>query len=172
MTFDTTLSIYNHVGTQLSVIEKCVWYESAGGEWNERDGDHILTIKGGRGSGLLRFKESNGDVFHAVIGFGYNGYWVDVQANLADDETGVKLLPEYYRSGGRFSHESHDEITRPPLAMPFAEGTSVTFPTDSGESTIGPVKGFEGGKIVEVEKAGAKEYLIEINRRDIFDYLK
>ncbi|GIC90369.1 uncharacterized protein Aud_006803, partial [Aspergillus udagawae] len=50
-----------------------------------------------------------------------------------------------------------------------------------GESTIGTVKGFEdgkyrieieGGKIVEVEKAGVKEFVIEMNRRDIFDYLK
>ncbi|CEJ61696.1 hypothetical protein PMG11_10219 [Penicillium brasilianum] len=65
--------------------------------------------------------------------------------------------------------------------MPFTEGTSVTFPTKSGDFTIGTVKGFkdgkyqvevEGAKILEVEEADVKEFSIPIQRRDIFDTLK
>jgi hypothetical protein len=50
-------------------------------------------------------------IFSAVVGCGYNGWWVDVQTNLDVTDTGVKHLPEYYRSG-RFSTESHERITR------------------------------------------------------------
>lgn len=36
------------------------------------------------------------------------GWWCDIQTNLDVTDTGVKLLPEYYRDGGRYSTESHE----------------------------------------------------------------
>lgn len=79
-------------------------------------------------------------------------------------------------------------------------GTSVTFPTDSGDSTIGTVKGFEvnpyihiprdigltnlllkngkyhvevnGGTIVEVEEAKAKVFAIMMSNRGIYETFK
>ena len=106
------LTICNVIGEPLTVIEKSVWYESKGGEWSEDNGAPTFTMNGERGSGLIRFKESNGQIFSVVIGYGYRGWWVDVQTNLDVTDTGVKLLPEYYRDGGRFSTESHEKITR------------------------------------------------------------
>ncbi|KUL87447.1 hypothetical protein ZTR_04747 [Talaromyces verruculosus] len=97
----------------------------------------------------------------------------------------ITIRVELSRSIPRLSPlaiRSYSPICGPPLTiMAFAEGTTVTFPTDCGEATIGTVKGFkdgkyqieiEGGKLVEVEEADVKEFVIEMNRRDIFDYLK
>ncbi|KAK9427413.1 hypothetical protein V1505DRAFT_358803 [Lipomyces doorenjongii] len=61
--------------------------------------------------------------------------------------------------------------------MTFAEGTSVTVPTENGESTIGTVKGFEngkyrveieGGKIIEVEEEKVKEFKIQMRNKSWF----
>ncbi|KUL87435.1 hypothetical protein ZTR_04769 [Talaromyces verruculosus] len=116
MTRDICLTINNVAGTSLTVVERCVWSDPEGGEWSEKGANHVLTINGdywqGRGSGLIRFKEADGGLFHVVFGRGFNGNWCDLQTGLLPSETGVKLLPEYYRSGGRFSHESHSEVTR------------------------------------------------------------
>ncbi|KAL4876112.1 hypothetical protein BJY04DRAFT_223336 [Aspergillus karnatakaensis] len=66
--------------------------------------------------------------------------------------------------------------------MPFAIGTSVTFPTGNGdEFTIGTVKSFENGKyevevedgkIVNVEEGDAKEFKIQMQNRGMFDIFK
>ena len=109
MSYHINLSIDNRIGTSLTVVEKCVWEGTAGGEWSEKDGKHILSL-GYYGAGLLRFKEDNGRFFHVVVGSGERGYWVDVQVELSQTDTGVKLLPEYYRHGGKFSNipSEHD----------------------------------------------------------------
>lgn len=106
------LTIVNDTGEPLTIIEKIVWYESKGGEWNEANDAPTFTMNGDRGSGLIRFKESNGQIFSVVIGKGYQGWWCDVQTNLDVTDTGIKLLPEYYRNGGKYSTESHEKITR------------------------------------------------------------
>ncbi|KAF3392051.1 hypothetical protein DPV78_010274 [Talaromyces pinophilus] len=60
-------------------------------------------------------------------------------------------------------------------------GTSVTFLTDSGDSNIGTVKGFEDGKyrvevedgkIIEIEEAKVNEFKIQMTNRGIFETLK
>lgn len=105
------LEINNKTGERLEVVEKTVWFNSDGGTWIEENGKHQLTF-GYRGSGLLRFRSSNGELFSVVVGLGYTfTEWADVQVDLARTDTGIKLHPEYYDKG-RLSHESHKEITR------------------------------------------------------------
>ncbi|KUL85957.1 hypothetical protein ZTR_06472 [Talaromyces verruculosus] len=56
--------------------------------------------------------------------------------------------------------------------MPFAEGTSVTFPIGNRESNVGVIKGYEkNGKYqVEVEEANVKEFKIQMSNKFGVDF--
>jgi hypothetical protein len=104
------LTIKSDYGS-LMVVEKTVWYADDGGEWSEDGDKHVLTLGQWRGSGLIRFREPDGQFFSVVVGIGYGPKpWCDAQVNLARADTGIKLHPEYY--GGKLGSESHREITR------------------------------------------------------------
>ncbi|KAJ5371131.1 uncharacterized protein N7496_007223 [Penicillium cataractarum] len=125
-----TLLIENNYGGSLQAVEKTVWYSEAGGEWSGDGNEHILTLGSWRGSGLIRFKENNGHYFSVVVGIGYaQKPWCDVQVNLANTDTGVKLHPEYY--GGRLGSESHREITRTT-----SSGRTVKLTYNGGQAVL------------------------------------
>ncbi|KAB8067575.1 fungal fruit body lectin [Aspergillus leporis] len=65
---------------------------------------------GGSGtSGILRFKSSCGETFTVALGIHNYNVWCDAQVNLRDDETAVKMHPEYYNRGS-LSDQAHSGI--------------------------------------------------------------
>ncbi|KAF7159507.1 hypothetical protein CNMCM5623_004845 [Aspergillus felis] len=109
MSYTIRLTIRNSTSDTLTVVEKTCWYYANGGIWTEQDCQYVLSMGGSGTSGILRFKSSSGETFTAILGIHNYKPWCDVQVNLRDDDTAVKLLPEYY-NGGALSGEAHGEI--------------------------------------------------------------
>ncbi|KAL4895049.1 fungal fruit body lectin [Aspergillus ambiguus] len=106
MSYTIHLSVRNSTSDTVTVVEKGCWYYANGGTWTEQDGQHVLFMGGSGTSGMLRLKSSCGDIFTVVVGIHNYRPWCDVQVNLKDDDTAVKMLPEYY-NGGRLSGQDH-----------------------------------------------------------------
>jgi Fungal fruit body lectin len=78
------------------VVERTAWNYANGGTWGEADGTQVLTMGGSGTSGSLRFASDTGENF--IITFGVHNYkrWGDIVTNLANEETGVIITPQYY----------------------------------------------------------------------------
>ncbi|GIK04357.1 hypothetical protein Aspvir_008438 [Aspergillus viridinutans] len=105
MSYTIRLRIQNTTSETLTVVEKTCWYYANGCTWTEQDGQHVLFMGGSGTSGMLRFKSSSGETFTTVLGMHNYNPWCDVQVNLKDDETAVKMHPEYY-NGGKLSDQA------------------------------------------------------------------
>ncbi|KAL6229093.1 hypothetical protein BDW75DRAFT_225701 [Aspergillus navahoensis] len=108
MIYKLEVRIVNNTSDSLAVVEKTCWYYAKGGTWTE---DNVLEMGGSGTSGMLRIKASSGQTFSVIVGFHNDNPWCDAQVDLRDDETAVKLHPEYY-NGGRLSGEAHSLVTR------------------------------------------------------------
>jgi hypothetical protein len=112
MTYIHPVAIVNETNETLTVVEKTCWYYANGGTWTDEKPDKFVLEMGGSGtSGMLRIKASSGNTFTVIVGYHNYEFWCDAQVDLKDDDTAVKLHPEYY-SGGRLSHEARDVTTR------------------------------------------------------------
>ncbi|KAL4869925.1 hypothetical protein BDV12DRAFT_167083 [Aspergillus spectabilis] len=111
MSYTITVTIVNDAADDLSVVEKTCWHYANGGTWKEHNGREILTMGSSGTSGILRFQSPSGELSTVVVGIHNWQPWCDAQVDLATNDTGVKLHPEYY-SGGRLSGEAHREIQR------------------------------------------------------------
>ncbi|KAJ5845445.1 hypothetical protein N7534_009114 [Penicillium rubens] len=106
MTYIIPVAIVNETNEVLTVVEKTCWYYANGGTWTEEKCDKLVLEMGGSGtSGMLRIKTTSGTTFSVIVGYHNYYFWCDAQVNLHDDDTAVKLHPEYY-NGGILSHEA------------------------------------------------------------------
>ncbi|KAF3384109.1 hypothetical protein DPV78_012798 [Talaromyces pinophilus] len=103
MSYTIRLRIENSTSDTLTVVEKTCWYYANGCTWVEQDGQHVLSMGGSGTSGMLRFKSSSGDLFTVVVGMHNYNPWRGLLVDLREDDTALKLHPEYY-NGGKFSH--------------------------------------------------------------------
>lgn len=108
MTYKLEVKIVNNTNDALTVVEKTCWYYANGGTWTE---NNVLEMGGSGTSGMLRIKASSGHTFSVIVGFHNYNPWCDAQVDLRDDDTAVKLHPEYY-NGGRLSEEAHSLVSR------------------------------------------------------------
>jgi hypothetical protein len=112
MTYILPVAIVNNTDDVLKVVEKTCWYYANGGTWTDDNSHNLVLEMGGSGtSGMLRIKAGSGHTFSVIVGFHNYEFWCDAQVDLPDDDTAVKLHPEYY-SGGRLSQEAHGDIKR------------------------------------------------------------
>ncbi|KAJ5689488.1 fungal fruit body lectin [Penicillium macrosclerotiorum] len=120
---------------EVQLIEKTVWHNDQGGEWIvARPEVHQITTDLG-GSGLLRFKITDGDFFTVVVGFNEaRELWCDLQVDLGVSDTSIKLHPEYH--GGRFENQkSQEELKKTTksgkqirlVPLNYSSGRSVLF---------------------------------------------
>ncbi|PKX90472.1 uncharacterized protein P174DRAFT_515557 [Aspergillus novofumigatus IBT 16806] len=112
MSYTIRLRIENGTSDTLTAVEKTCWYYANGCTWTEKDGEHVLFMGGSGTSGMLRFKTSSGDFFTVVLGMHNYSPWSGLLVNLQDDDTALKLHPEYY-NGGKFSHSAPDAYSPP-----------------------------------------------------------
>ncbi|CAG8909564.1 unnamed protein product [Penicillium egyptiacum] len=106
MTYNLPVVIVNETNEALTVVEKTCWYYANGGTWTEEKCDKFVLEMGGSGtSGMLRIKASSGHKFTVIVGYHNYEFWCDAQVDLHDDDTAVKLHPEYY-NGGTLSQEA------------------------------------------------------------------
>jgi hypothetical protein len=105
MSYTIRLRIENSTCDTLTVVEKTCWYYANGCTWTEQDGQHVLFMGGSGTSGMLRLKSSSGDLFTVVVGMHNYHPWRGVLVDLREDDTALKLHPEYY-NGGKFSHSA------------------------------------------------------------------
>ncbi|GFF48748.1 boletus edulis lectin [Aspergillus lentulus] len=103
MSYTIRLRVENSTSDTLTVVEKTCWYYANGCTWTEQDGQHVLFMGGSGTSGMLRFKSSSGDLFTVALGMHNYNPWRGLLVDLREDDTALKLHPEYY-NGGKFSH--------------------------------------------------------------------
>jgi hypothetical protein len=115
MSYTIRLRIENGTSDTLTVVEKTCWYYANGCTWTEKDDEHVLLMGGSGTSGMLRFKTSSGDFFTVVLGMHNNNAWSGLLVKLQEDDTALKLHPEYY-NGGKFSSLAPDAAYTPPTA--------------------------------------------------------
>lgn len=111
MIYKLGVQIYNETNESLRVVERTCWYYANGATWTD---DNVLEMGGSGTSGMLRIKTSSGEIFSVIVGFHNNDPWCDAQVNLEDDDTAVKLHPEYY-NGGSLSGQASTGVTRTTL---------------------------------------------------------
>ncbi|KAF4239925.1 hypothetical protein CNMCM6805_005382 [Aspergillus fumigatiaffinis] len=124
MSYTIRLRIENGTSDTLTVVEKTCWYYANGCTWTEKDGEHVLFMGGSGTSGMLRFKTSSGDFFTVALGMHNNNAWSGLLVNLQEDDTALKLHPEYY-NGGKFSSLAPDAAYTPPTAH--SKNVWITF---------------------------------------------
>ncbi|EAW20789.1 uncharacterized protein NFIA_113190 [Aspergillus fischeri NRRL 181] len=115
MSYTIRLCIDNGTSDILTIVEKTCWYYANGCTWTVKDDEHVLFMGGSGTSGMLRFKTSSGDFFTVVLGMHNYNPWSGLLVNLREDDTALKLHPEYY-NGGKFSHSAPDAAYTPPTA--------------------------------------------------------
>ncbi|KAG6811749.1 hypothetical protein H0H92_005946 [Tricholoma furcatifolium] len=82
-------------------VEKTVWNYANGGSWNQIGGEYVLHMNGSGTSGTIRLLADNGE--NCIIAVGVHNYkrWTDIVTNLANDQTGVIINPQYYSQKDR-----------------------------------------------------------------------
>ncbi|RHZ69152.1 hypothetical protein CDV55_101909 [Aspergillus turcosus] len=133
MAYTIRLHIQNSTYDSLAVVEKTCWYYANGCTWSQQDCQHVLFMAGSGTSGMLRFKSSSGDVFTVVVGIHNYNPWCGLLVDLKDNDTAVKLHPEYY-NGGKFSHSAPDAVYSPPTAH--GKKVSITFQRKDGNEVL------------------------------------
>ncbi|KAG6907608.1 hypothetical protein DXG01_008226 [Tephrocybe rancida] len=83
------------------VVEQTVWNYADGGSWDTVNGQQVLTINGSGTSGTIRFLADNGENFIVAVGVHNFKRWSDIVTNLANDQTGVIINPQYYSQKDR-----------------------------------------------------------------------
>jgi hypothetical protein len=112
MPYTLRVAIVNNTDDALTVIEKTCWYYANGGAWTEDTGNKLTLTLGGSGtSGMLRIRASSDHTFSVVMGYHDSEFWCDVQVDLNDGDTAVKLHPEYY-DGGALSAQACPSVER------------------------------------------------------------
>ena len=121
MAYTITSKVYQtSTNAFFRVVEKAVF---SNGTWDEVNDTHILTIGGSGTSGCLRFVADTGENFIVTLGVHNYKPWGDIVTKLSNDQTGVKINPEYYEKeyGGtqnadrvavRWKNLSTYEVTR------------------------------------------------------------
>ncbi|KAI2773000.1 hypothetical protein DTO012A8_2209 [Penicillium roqueforti] len=123
MSYTIRLRVENSTSDALTVVEKTCWYYANGCTWTENDGQHVLFMGGSGTSGMLRFKSSFGEIFTIVVGIHNYKLWCGLLWDLGDQDTALKLHPEFYR-GGKYSHATPDACYSP---VTHATRASITF---------------------------------------------
>ena len=97
MSYKITAQVYQtNQNAFFHVVEKTVWQYANGGTWSEVDGAHVLTMGGSGTCGSLRFVSNTGENFIVTLGVHNYKRWGDIVTNLANNQTGVIITPEYY----------------------------------------------------------------------------
>ena len=97
MSYTITVRVYQtNPNTFFRIVEKTVWNYANGGTWLESNDREVLTMGGSGTSGSLRFVAENGENFIVTLGVHNYKRWGDIVTNLANDQTGVVITPQYY----------------------------------------------------------------------------
>lgn len=97
MSYTITAQVYQtNPNAFFRIVEKTVWNYANGGTWGEMNGTQVLTMGGSGTSGSLRFVSDTGENFIITLGVHNYKRWGDIVTNLANDQTGVIINPEYY----------------------------------------------------------------------------
>ena len=99
MSYTITAQVYQtNPNAFFHIVEQTVWNYANGGTWSETDGQHVLTMGGSGTSGSLRFVSDTGENFIVTLGVHNYERWGDIVTNLANNQTGVIINPQYYDS--------------------------------------------------------------------------
>ncbi|PHH71788.1 hypothetical protein CDD82_6336 [Ophiocordyceps australis] len=108
MSYTITTRVYqtNH-NAFFAPVEFCVFNN---GSWTSCSYEPVLTMGGSGTSGCIRFVADTGENFIVAIGVHNYKPWGDIVTKLDTNQTGVKLLPEYYETewGGTQKKERVD----------------------------------------------------------------
>ena len=96
MSYKITVRVYQtNPNNFFRLVEQTVWKYANGGTWGESNGEYVLTMGGSGTSGTLRFVGDDGEKFIVALGVHNYKRWGDIVTNLADDQTGVVINPQY-----------------------------------------------------------------------------
>ena len=101
------------------LVESSVWHYANGGTWSDVNGKQVLAMGGSGTSGTLRFLGDNGESFIVALGVHNYARWCDIHTDLAENNTGTVLHPEYYKAG------THQTAQREKALADFATTDSV-----------------------------------------------
>ena len=123
MSYTITAQVFQtNPNTFFHVVEKTVWNFANGGTWTVASdvGVHVLTMGGSGTSGTLRFvSPTTGERFLVALGVHNYARWCDIHTDLAENNTGTVLHPEYYKAG------THQTAQREKTLADFATTDSV-----------------------------------------------
>jgi hypothetical protein len=95
MSYTIKIRLVNDTDDTLTLVEKTCWWGHST-VWTEPEGGHLLSIAASGTSGMLRFRNSDGDFFALAVGVHNNARWCDVVVDLADDAPLTQLHSAYY----------------------------------------------------------------------------
>src|SRR5712675_1459229 len=108
------------------VVEQTVWHYANGGTWDHVDGAYVLNMGGSGTCGSLRFLSNTGENFIITLGVHNYKRWGDIVTNLASDQTGVIITPQYYSNAHR-DREQQRERQLTTYNVSNANGRNIKF---------------------------------------------
>jgi Fungal fruit body lectin len=99
MSYKITVRVYQtNQNAFFQIVEKTMWEYANGGTWTQENGQEVITMGGSGTSGTLRFVADTGENFIVALGVHNYKRWCDIVTNLANNEPGVIINPQYYNS--------------------------------------------------------------------------
>ena len=97
MSYTIKVRVYQtDVKTWFYDVERTNWHYANGGTWTEANDELTLSMGGSGTSGTLRFQNEAGERFTVALGVHNYVRWCDIVTNLAKDQTGLVINPQYY----------------------------------------------------------------------------
>ncbi|KAG6554011.1 hypothetical protein Mapa_004928 [Marchantia paleacea] len=84
-----------------NIVEKSAWHYEGGGIWSEENGEQVLQMDCSGSSGMLRFKNPEGDFFLVALGIHNSKRWCDIVVDQKSNNTCTEIHPTYYNDGPR-----------------------------------------------------------------------
>ena len=127
MSYTITVKVYQtNPDAFFKIVEKTVWQYANGGTWSEVNDTQVLTMGGSGTCGSLRFVADTGENFIVTLGVHNYERWGDIVTNLANDQTGVIINPQYYNSSFP-DREQAREAQRTSYNVNDSEGRNFAF---------------------------------------------
>jgi Fungal fruit body lectin len=135
MSYTITIRVFQtNTNAFFNIVEKTVWYYAGGGTWTESNGEHVLTMGDSGTSGSLRLVADTGESFFVVFGVHNWKKWGAVVTDLAKDQTGVSLHPQYYAGGSKSTRSDWNQLDSYTVTNLGGRSFTVTYTEPEGHA--------------------------------------